>query len=99
MRDIDGCLLTAEHHPARIDDAVIAELKSRERADGLIPGETARRRRYRAGSLIVVRHGVLSGLTGTIQCLNAHDRIPVLFSLFNQEVRVVIPEPDLSLPP
>ena len=89
-----------DQRPALLGDDVIAELRQRERGDGLIPGPTAKRRLYRPGAVIRVRQGALSGLQGKINSMldgGSGDRLRVLFDLLGRQTPVEMSETEIAL--
>src|SRR5262249_6458435 len=73
--------------PARVGDAVIAELKSRER-NGLI--ELPRPDGLKPGDEVKILQGPLQGLCGLYQGQRPHERVLVLLSLLGAQQRVVL---------
>ena len=94
-------LLMAGESPACVAQEVIDELHQRERPDGLIPCAGARRRRWRPGRIVQVRHGVLIGLSGRIDVVlegGSADRIRVLFDLLGRQTPVTLLESEVAAP-
>ena len=61
----------------------------------------ARRRRYRPGGIVRVRHGILLGLSGRIDAVlegGSADRIRVLFDILGRQTPVTLPESELAGP-
>ncbi len=75
--------------PATLDETVIAFLRSREEADGLIHCDEG----VREGAEVRITHGPFRGLTAIVeQRLPARERICVLMNLLQRETRVQLPE-------
>ena len=81
-------VVTFGEDPARLDDAVIAFLRSREGADGVIranPPPTGRE--------VVITDGPLRGLLAIVeQRLTARQRVVVLLDLLRRQTRIEMPE-------
>ena len=78
--------------PARVPDAVIAELRARER-NGLV--QLPEPRRFRTGDRVRVTHGPLLGLEGLVAGIRASERIEVLLGLLGR-ARAVLPIADVE---
>ncbi len=77
------------NEPATVDERVIAFLRSREGADGLIHCEAG----VQEGTEVRITHGPFRGLTAIVeQRLPARERICVLMNLLQRETRVQLPE-------
>jgi transcriptional antiterminator RfaH len=74
--------------PARVPDAVIAELRARERA-GLI--ELPPPRSLKRGDAVRVVHGPLRGLRGLYDGMKPRDRVAVLLQILGDQQRVELP--------
>jgi len=75
--------------PAVVDRSIIAFLRSREGADGLIRYDPG----VRAHSEVRIVHGPFRGLTAIVeQRLPARERIAVLMHILQRETRVELPE-------
>ena len=72
-------------HPARVPDAVIAEIKSRER-NGFV--ELPKLRGFVPGMRVQVTGGLLCGQIGLPGALRPHERVLVLLSMLGGEQRV-----------
>jgi len=75
--------------PAKVADAVIAEIKARERG-GLV--ELPKREEFRMGEAVRVTHGPLSGQLGLYAGQRPHERVLVLLALLGGQQRVELPE-------
>jgi|SRR5262245_28534324 len=71
--------------PARVPDAVIAEIKARE-SNGLV--ELPRREAFRVGDAVRVSHGPFAGLRGLYAGQRSHERVLVLLALLGGQQRV-----------
>jgi len=71
--------------PARVPDAVIAEIRSRER-NGLV--ELPKPRGLAPGTRVRVVSGPLSAQIGMLAALRPHERVLVLLRLLGGEQRV-----------
>ena len=71
--------------PAHVPDAVIAELRGRER-NGLI--ELVKPRGLRPGTKVRIVDGLLCGQVGLLAGLRAHERVLVLLQLLGGQQRV-----------
>jgi transcriptional antiterminator RfaH len=72
--------------PARVADAIISELRSREGSDGLIA--LPRPRGLRAGSRVKVTTGPFAGQLGIYAGMRARQRVEVLLTLLGGQQRV-----------
>jgi transcriptional antiterminator RfaH len=78
--------------PAHVPDAVIAELKGRER-DGLI--ELPKPRGWRAGDPVRIRHGAFAGKLAVFAGMAPHERVAILLELLGGRHRVILPKGDI----
>ena len=78
--------------PARVPDAIIAELKQRER-NGLI--ELTKQPRFRLGDRVRVCRGAFAGHLALYADQAPHERVAVLLALLGAPVRVSCPRPIL----
>ena len=85
-------LVTDGGVPARVPDAVIAELRARER-NGLV--QLPELRRFRAGDRVRVLHGPLIGLEGLVAGTRPSQRVEVLLGLLGR-ARAVLPIADVE---
>jgi transcriptional antiterminator RfaH len=85
-------LVTNGGTPAKVPDAVIEDLRRRER-NGLV--QLPEPRRFRAGDRVRVTHGPLLGLEGLVAGKRASDRVEVLLSLLGR-ARAVLPIADVE---
>jgi transcriptional antiterminator RfaH len=77
--------------PARVPDAVIAEIRSRERG-GLVELPS----RFKRGDPLRIVHGPFAGHVGLYAGMNGHERIAVLLALLGSEHRVTLPRGDVE---
>jgi transcriptional antiterminator RfaH len=75
--------------PARVPEAIIAELKQRER-NGLI--ELIKPLRFKPGDPVKVTRGAFTGHLGLYDGQAPHERVAVLLALLGGRVRVELPE-------
>jgi transcriptional antiterminator RfaH len=80
-------LLMAGDGPARVPDAVIAELRGRE-VDGLV--ELAKPPRLRRGDQIRVISGPFGGHIGLYAGMKSHERVAVLLQILGGQQRVAL---------
>jgi transcriptional antiterminator RfaH len=74
--------------PARLDDAVIRFLRSREAADGVIHAEP-----LPLGSEVVITDGPLRGFIAVVERrLSARQRVLLLLDILQRQTRVELPE-------
>jgi transcriptional antiterminator RfaH len=78
--------------PARVPDAVIADLRARER-NGVIHMPE---RELRPGNVIRVTRGPFRHLNGLYEGQAPHERVAVLLSLFGGHQRVLLPKADVA---
>ena len=78
--------------PARVPDAVIEDLRRRER-HGLV--QLPELRRFRAGDRVRVTHGPLLGLEGLVAGTRPSHRVEVLLSLLGR-ARALLPVADVE---
>jgi transcriptional antiterminator RfaH len=83
-------LVCAGDVPAKIDNTIIAGLKSRENAQGFIQLE--RRPRFAVGDKVRVREGVFSDCLGLFEAMGDRERVAILLELLGRKVRVVLDE-------
>jgi transcription antitermination factor NusG len=85
-------LVTSAGLPVRVPDAVIAEIRSRERR-GLVelPKPSLRR-----GDRVRVVRGVLERQLGLVAGMRAHERVAVLVSLLGSPRQVTLPVRDVE---
>ena len=83
-------LICAGDVPARVPDAIIAELRRRERG-GLIELDPAAPR-FRPGDRVRVTKGAFSGHLARLVSIEPHERVAVLLALLGGRVRVELPE-------
>jgi transcriptional antiterminator RfaH len=74
--------------PARVPDAVIAEIRSRER-EGLI--ELPKPPGLQRGDAVRVIHGPLQGLRGLYDGMKPRERVAVLLAILGDQQRVELP--------
>jgi transcriptional antiterminator RfaH len=79
--------------PARVPDAVIAELRGRERG-GLI--ELPKPRVLQAGDPVRIRHGPFAGRLALYAGMKPRERIEVLLALLGGRLRVTLPKGDVE---
>jgi transcriptional antiterminator RfaH len=74
--------------PARVPDAVIAEIRSRER-NGLV--ELPRPPRFKPGARVRILHGPFIGLVGLYAGMKPRERVEVLLAILGGAQRVTLP--------
>jgi transcriptional antiterminator RfaH len=79
-------LVMHDDQPARVADRVIADLRSREAADGLV---------HLRGDRIRITAGAFQGLTGIYQGMKSRERVEVLLALLGAERRLVLAKRDI----
>jgi transcriptional antiterminator RfaH len=79
--------------PARVPDAVITELRGRER-DGLI--ELPKPRGLRAGDPVRIRRGAFAGKLALYAGQAPHERVAVLLSWLGAQQRMTLPKADIE---
>ncbi|MBV9522197.1 MAG: transcriptional activator RfaH [Alphaproteobacteria bacterium] len=82
-------LVSQGEAPSRVPDRVIAEIRAREDARGLVllpqvPG-------FGRGERVHINHGALTGQTGIFECPGDEDRVIVLLELLGRQVRIRLP--------
>jgi transcriptional antiterminator RfaH len=75
--------------PARVPDAVIAEIRSRERG-GLV--DLPRPPKFRPGDRVRIVHGALQGQLGLFAGMKARQRVEVLLAILGGAQRVTLPK-------
>jgi transcription antitermination factor NusG len=83
-------LMTGDTMPARVPDAVIAEIKARER-NGVVALPA-----LRPGDRVTVTRGPLRGLEGLYAGQAPHERVAVLLALLGGQQRVTLPRDDVE---
>jgi transcription antitermination factor NusG len=81
--------------PAKVADAVIAEIKAREVA-GLV--ELPRRAPFRQGETVRVVQGPFAGHLGLFAGMRPHERVLVLLALLGGSQRVELARGDVEVP-
>jgi transcriptional antiterminator RfaH len=80
-----GLIMGGAHEPARVPDAVIAEIRARERG-GLV--ELPRREEFRTGEAVRITQGPFVGQLGLYAGMRPHERVLVLLALFGASQKV-----------
>jgi transcriptional antiterminator RfaH len=80
-------IVTFGNQPSRIDEAIIALIRSRTDAAGYVKlGEE-----FRPGDEVTIKDGPLKGLTGIFkQELKEHDRVMILLNAVSYQAQVVV---------
>jgi transcriptional antiterminator RfaH len=86
-------LIMAGMAPAHVHDAVIAEIRARERG-GLV--ELPKREEFRTGEAVRVARGPFSGQLGLYQDQRPHERVLVLLALLGGQQRVELAKDDIE---
>ena len=81
-------LLTDGGAPARVSNAIIAELRAREGIDGLI--QLQARPRFQRGDRIRITRGALTGQLAIFAGMRPRQRCEVLFNILGAERRLVL---------
>ena len=87
-------LIMGDQRPARVPDAVIAGLKSRERADGLI--ELPKPAGLRRGDPVRIVRGPLVGQLAFFDGMKSRERCKILFALLGGQQRVTVAKQDVE---
>lgn len=90
-------VLAGDAAPARVPDAVITAIRSRERPDGFIV--LPQRPRLKRGDPVKVSRGALGGAIGLYDGQRPHERVAVLLALLGSRVCVTLPEVDIEAVP
>lgn len=85
-------LVAFGERPAHIDDAVIDEIRQREREDGIVP--LIDQESLRPGEQVEITHGAFSDRTGIFQCRSDKERVVVMLNLLGRDLSVTL-ESDL----
>jgi transcriptional antiterminator RfaH len=93
---IIGVLRWAEDRPAALPQEVIDELHEREGPDGVIRLEERKRRRYRVGQSVRMKHGPFIGFSGIVESPPGVDRVKVLFEMLGRQTPVTVSETELA---
>ena len=80
-----ACLLTSGDEPMHVSDAIVDEIRSRER-NGLV--ELPRRDGLKAGDQVRILAGPFEGYLGLHAGMRPHERVLVLLALLGGEQRV-----------
>lgn len=81
-------LVSFGDRPAHIDDAVIAEIRDREREDGIVP--LADIVSFEPGEKVEITHGAFSDQTGIFKCRSDKERVTVLLNLLGRDLSVSV---------
>jgi transcriptional antiterminator RfaH len=87
-------VMAGDAKPARVPDAIIAEIKARER-DGLI--ELPKPPGLQRGDAVRVVLGPLQGLLGLYEGMKPHERVAVLLQILGGQQRVELPSNAIEL--
>ena len=87
-------LIMADQRPARVPDAVIAGLKSRERVDGLI--ELIKPVGLKRGDRVRISRGPFVGHLALFDGMKPRDRCEVLLALLGAPQRVALARQDIE---
>ena len=79
--------------PAKVDDSVIAEIRSRERGGYVV---LPRREELVVGAQVRVLHGPLMGQLGLFAGQRPHERVLVLLALLGSQQRVELPRASIE---
>jgi transcription antitermination factor NusG len=94
---IAGLVMNGER-PARIPDAAIVELKSRERNGYVVlPAPPKPNSDFKAGDQLRVRSGPFTGFAGLCAGMAPQDRVAVLLTMFNAVREVALARDDVTL--
>lgn len=86
-----GRLIAFGEKPAPVADAVIAEIREREREDGIIPLSDIVS--FEPGEKVEITHGAFSDRTGIFKCRSDKERVVVLLNLLGRDLTVAV-DPD-----
>ena len=86
-------LLAAGDEPMHVPDAIVDEIRSRERG-GLV--ELPRRDGFKAGDRVRILQGPFEGHLGLYAGMRPHERVLVLLALLGGEQRVELPKADIE---
>lgn len=81
-------LISFGDRPAHVDDAVIDEIRQREREDGIVP--LADIVSFKPGEAVEITHGAFSDRTGIFKCRSDKERVVVLLNLLGRDLSVAI---------
>jgi len=79
-------LVSFGDRPAHVDDAVIDEIRKREREDGIVP--LADMQVFKPGEAVEITHGAFSDRTGIFKCQSDKERVVVLLNLLGRDLTV-----------
>jgi transcriptional antiterminator RfaH len=79
--------------PAQVPAEIVAELRERENATGLIVMAP----RFRAGDRVTVCYGAFLDQTGIFECASDEERVTILLHLLGRQVRVRLPTTAVEL--
>jgi len=86
-----GRLIMDGEQPARVPDAVIAEIKSRERGGLVVLPE----RRMARGTSVKILRGPFEGRPAIYADTKPQERVEILLSLLGSKIRVTLPRGDV----
>lgn len=75
-------LVSFGHKPARIEDALIDELRARGN------GQEVQKRRFEQGDPVVITKGPFSGVEAIFEIKDAQERVIVLLNILSKQVRM-----------
>lgn len=79
-------------HPAVVRNSVIAEIRAREGADGLIDLDNGKgaASRFQAGDRVLIEEGALCAQVGLFQTRVDAERVFILLNLLGRDVRAIV---------
>lgn len=89
-RGVTGLVRMGDNRPARVPDALVADLRRRTAEHGWVDLESEYA--FSTDEPVTVVEGAFCGATAIFECRTANDRVVVLLSLLGASRRVELPE-------
>ena len=92
------CLVRSGEEPALLADDVVNELRSRERGGFItLPPPLPPGSPFRPGDRVRVKTGPMSGLSGLVSTMKAHERVSILLEMLGSMRPIEMAAVDVAL--
>lgn len=89
-----GYIVSFGNRPSPVPDRIIEEIRGREDADGYV--EVSGARGLNRGDPVQLAHAALCEQVGLFDCASDNERVVILLNLLGRQVRVHVPERQVS---